>query len=192
MFHARTSEFEPRTLWLQFEKNVKRICTGEMLYGGWRWMVDCGWWIVVVVDKYALEAEVSHHTGGSRAESVSGRWQGNWPQAPNFWPLAPPSSQALKSQKKVKGPPRRGNPLDPGQLQLSKYITLSIVSIHITNSWLRETKISQGATKSSELEFKIKVLLTIGDSLSPISSFSSRDDEERECGISSSLYHSFH
>ena len=48
---------------------------------------------------------------------------------------------------------------------------------------MRETKISQGATKSSELEFKIKVLLGIGDSLSPISSFSSRDEEEQECGL---------
>ena len=46
-----------------------------MVAGGGRWIVDGfggGCWIVVV-DKYALEAEVSHHTGGSRAESVSGR-----------------------------------------------------------------------------------------------------------------------
>ena len=44
---------------------------------GGLWMVvmvvNSGGGLWMMVDKYALEAEVSHHTGGSRAESVSGR-----------------------------------------------------------------------------------------------------------------------
>ena len=65
--------------------------------------------------------------GGEREREMTGKLA----SSPQF--LAP-GAPKLTSPKKSKDLRAVEILLDPGQLQLSKYITLSIVSIHITKS----------------------------------------------------------